>query len=128
MAFSTELVLAAQTGPGIEYRTLPTLARTTTTSSWTTLASEPEVLGAGTWLLVYQAAINLTGTNSRWTVNLGGTLGGVTSTVEPSAANGLNSGTILQFAAVVDGSNARALAQAQYGRFNAGTLHVARIG
>lgn len=121
MAFSTELVLAAQTGPGVDYRTVSTAERTTTTSSYSTLASVP--VGEGTWLVAVSAPASNTNISNYWDIWINGN----ETRVEVANRDNLKAGTILHHVVTLTGP-VTVEVRARWGRLSAGTLHIARIG
>ena len=121
MAFSTELVLAAQTGPGVDYKTVSTAERTTTTSSYSTLASVP--VGEGTWLVAFSAPVRETSLSRYWDISINGD----ETRISTSSSGQLDSTTVIRHVVTITGP-VTVDVKARWGKLYAGTLHIARIG
>lgn len=117
MAFSTELVLAAQTGPGVNYRTVSTAAKTGSGSA--TLATTSVTEGA--WLVVFSASPYA---GYPWAVTLAG---GGTQTVQGSS-NSLSATEPISHCITVNGPATVTVSATSGTRLSAGTLRIARVG
>ena len=119
MALTTDLVLPD--GVLAEYITTATAERTDSTSTYSTLASVP--VGEGTWLIAVSAAASNTSLSRIWDIWINGD----ETRVEVAADGNLTNGTVLRHVTTVTGPVTVSV-RARWGRLNAGTLHIARIG
>lgn len=122
MAFTTELVLPAQTDPSVESWTVPTAAKTGNGAA--TIATTS--VGAGTWLVVVTAP---TYSSYTWSVSINGNTLTVRDPSDPNSGPSVASGTI-SHAVVVTGPTTvtASVPSSNYQRISAGTMRLARIG
>lgn len=122
MAFATELVLAAQTGPEVDYRTVSTATRADS-GSWGSICSTS--VSAGTWLVVVDCKRGTPGVTYGYSTEI--RVNGNTQIFAAESGSKLPTGHILRHLSTVTGPASIAV-ESRYGAVNAGTLHLARIG
>lgn len=119
MAFSTELVLKAQTGPSVDYKEVPTSSRSAS-GSYGIVGSLS--VGEGTWLVAWTAPL------SKYNAGYYGAdidLAGSVILIKGSSA--LNSASTMGHSTVVTGPR-QVTIQTKGADVAAGSLRAARIG